>query len=71
MTVRLRHPELPDEQTIDVAESAVPLHRAAGWVVVEDAPATPAETSEAESNSEAEAPQPPAVRKRRRTIEGE
>ncbi|MFF4746789.1 hypothetical protein [Streptomyces sp. NPDC001268] len=36
MTVRMRHPELPEDQQIDVFETAVPMHRAAGWVVVEE-----------------------------------
>ncbi|GAA4626610.1 hypothetical protein GCM10023196_035550 [Actinoallomurus vinaceus] len=34
--VRMRHPELDEEQIITVAESAVPFHATAGWVVVED-----------------------------------
>jgi hypothetical protein len=34
VSVRLRHPEL-EGQEIDVAESAVPFHRAAGWQVIE------------------------------------
>jgi len=39
MTVHMRHPDLPEEQQIEVGESAVPVHRAAGWVVVEPKPA--------------------------------
>ncbi|MFF3848047.1 hypothetical protein [Streptomyces sp. NPDC002328] len=72
MTVRLRHPELPDSQTIDVAESAVPVHRAAGWVLVEDdAPEPSTDSPEAEPADEADTPSPTAARKRRRTTEGE
>lgn len=29
--VTLRHPKLPDDQTITVAERSVYLHEAAGW----------------------------------------
>lgn len=36
--VKMAHPELPEGQQIEVAETAVPHHRAAGWRVVEDAP---------------------------------
>lgn len=43
----MRHPSLPEEQVIAVAPCAVPHHRSAGWVVVEDAPAAPAEQEQA------------------------
>lgn len=47
MTVRMRHPDLPDDQQISVGEAAVPLHRAAGWLVVEEhSPAEAAPSSE-------------------------
>ena len=60
MTVRMRHPDLPNDQQISVDEAAVPLHRAAGWAVVE-APA-PESPEQAEDSSE----QP--ARKRRRAV---
>lgn len=71
--VRMRHPNLPDEQTITVAERAVPHHRAAGWVVVDDpAPKPQAEPEPASEPAPdaAETTEPPA-RRRRRTTEGE
>lgn len=66
-TVTLRHPSLPEDQTITVTASAVPHHRAAGWVPVgpetdtapEPAPAAPAD------------PDPKPARTRRRATEGE
>jgi hypothetical protein len=62
-TVRMRHPSLPEEQQITVNEAAVPHHRSAGWIVVD----TPAP----EPDPAATEPPQPAVRKRRRTTEGE
>jgi hypothetical protein len=40
MSAWMRHPDLPQDQLIEVAENAVPHHRAAGWVVT-DAPTAP------------------------------
>lgn len=72
--VRMRHPGLPKDQTITVAASAVPHHRAAGWVPV-DHPAPspqPAPEPEPESGPALDVPDPqPARSKRRRTTEGE
>jgi hypothetical protein len=66
-TVRMRHPDLPDDQTIRVAPSAVPHHRSAGWVVVDTPEPAPADDLEADT-----APlNPLPARKRRRTPEGE
>ncbi|WND33952.1 hypothetical protein RI578_06445 [Streptomyces sp. BB1-1-1] len=65
--VRLRHPSLPKDQTITVAASAVPHHRAAGWVPVnepEPQPAAPAPAAPAD-------PDPKPARTRRRATEGE
>lgn len=45
MTVLMRHPDLPEEQQIEVGEAAVPLHRAAGWLVVEPPEPAPAPVS--------------------------
>ncbi|MGW6295170.1 hypothetical protein [Streptomyces sp. NPDC055058] len=83
-TVTLRHPNLPPDQTITVAKSAVPHHRAAGWVPVApepapapDQPDAPAglpapENTEAAPADVPAAPEPqPAARKRRRATEGE
>lgn len=65
MTVHMSHPDLPDDQLIAVDEAAVPLHRAAGWVVVE-APAEPAPAPD-----ETEAPSDLPARKRRRAVSEE
>lgn len=71
--VRMRHPQLPPEQEIEVPASSVPFHRAAGWEVVDDPAAPrPAETpdSEAAPAAEAEAAASPK-RKRRAPKESE
>lgn len=34
----MRHPNLPEDQTIDVPDDSVPGHEVAGWVVVDDEP---------------------------------
>lgn len=39
-TVRMSHPELPDQE-IAAPESAVPIHRAAGWIPVGEQIAQP------------------------------
>ncbi|MEU7400710.1 hypothetical protein [Streptomyces sp. NPDC044948] len=78
-TVTLRHPTLPDTQTITVAASAVPHHRAAGWVPVgppapepqpADQPAA-ADTPEPPADADSPAPTPKPARTRRRATEGE
>ncbi|MFD4258239.1 hypothetical protein ACFWR9_11560 [Streptomyces sp. NPDC058534] len=76
--VTLRHPTLPEDQTITVAASAVPHHRAAGWVPVDPPPPEP---QDAADPAAADTPKPPAAasaapdpkpaRSRRRATEGE
>lgn len=75
-TVTLRHPTLPEGQTITVAASAVPHHRAAGWVPVDppapeptpvDEPAAP----ELPAAPDSPDPAPKPARTRRRATEGE
>lgn len=66
-TVRMRHPDLPDGQEIRVSEAAVPIHRAAGWVVVDDAPA-PAPVLPATADG---TPDLPARKLRRRAVSEE
>ncbi|MEU3899737.1 hypothetical protein [Streptomyces sp. NPDC045251] len=64
--VTLRHPSLPDDQTITVAASAVPHHRAAGWV-----PAAELEPAPEPAPAALEETEPQPARKRRRATEGE
>ncbi|MCP3820064.1 hypothetical protein NLX86_18785 [Streptomyces sp. A3M-1-3] len=65
MTVHMRHPDLPETQQIEVGEAAVPLHRAAGWVAVEQPrPVEPAPASEPSADAET-APSEPARKSRR------
>lgn len=42
--VTMRHPALPESQTIEVAEQSVPHHKQAGWKVVDNDPAPAEET---------------------------
>jgi hypothetical protein len=35
VSVRLRHPDLPEDQTITVPDQAARWHRAAGWELVD------------------------------------
>ena len=39
----MRHPDLPDSPPTEIAESAVPQHRAGGWFAVDAPPKPPAE----------------------------
>ncbi|MEU0522765.1 hypothetical protein [Streptomyces niveus] len=49
MTVRMKHPTLPPEQTIDVQPATVRAHERMGWTVVDgQAPETPS-TAEGKS----------------------
>lgn len=70
-TVRMRHPDLPDKQQIRVEQAAVPIHRTAGWLVVEDVPdpADVAPVHELPVTAESSPEQP--ARKRRRGIPDE
>jgi hypothetical protein len=43
----MRHPDLPDSDPIEIAESAVPQHGAQGWEVT-DPPAKPEPEDEAD-----------------------
>jgi hypothetical protein len=45
--VKMAHPNLPADQQIEVAETAVPHYRAAGWQVVEDPPRETTTTTKA------------------------
>ncbi|MFG2328248.1 hypothetical protein ACGFMM_01345 [Streptomyces sp. NPDC048604] len=65
-TVRMRHPDLPDAQEIHVDTAAVPIHRSAGWVAVEDAPA-PSPVLPAPADDTSDLP----ARKRRRAVSEE
>ncbi|MEU3281771.1 hypothetical protein [Streptomyces antibioticus] len=79
-TVWMRHPALPSEQLIQVPETSVPHHQAAGWEVTEP-PAPKPKPAAAVEASAADAPEDPApdeaaatkpTRKRRAsTIEAE
>lgn len=55
-SVTMRHPSLPKDQLVEVPESAVPHHRAAGWEVVDDTPASPKPPAPAEASAEPTAP---------------
>lgn len=46
-TVWMRHPSLPAEQLIEVPESSVPHHQAAGWELTEAPPPKPAPSTAA------------------------
>lgn len=48
--VRMRHPDLPDQE-VSVPESAVPHHAAAGWQRVPDDPPADSIPSEAPEDS--------------------
>lgn len=39
--VRMRHPKLPETQTIDVMEQQVPAFQRSGWDVIPDPPEEP------------------------------
>lgn len=54
MGVRMRHPTLPADQTVEVDERLVAGHRAAGWVVV-DTPTQPEEAPAVDEDSPATA----------------
>lgn len=45
MSVRLRHPGLPDDQVIRVEDLAVPHYRASGWDLVPDDEPDPADSA--------------------------
>ena len=47
--VQMTHPTLPDNEPINVLESAVPAKEHAGWVVVEEASTNSADNDAASS----------------------
>lgn len=55
--VTMRHPDLPGQE-IEVPDSAVPHHRAAGWQVVDPALSPPSEAQPSDD--------PPSKRRARR-----
>lgn len=75
MTVRMTHPDLPD-QPITVSELAVPHYGSAGWEVTDDAgpePAAPAPDAPATADGQAAEPEsdPKTTPRRRGTKETE
>lgn len=71
MTIHMRHPDLPEDQLIEVGEASVPLHRAAGWIVVEKPPApVPVPASEPSADAK-DTPSEPARKSRRGIAEKE
>jgi hypothetical protein len=61
----MRHPELPDNDPIEIAESAVPQHRSQGWEVI-DPPANQEPKDEADGKAprgESKTPRRPSVKK--------
>lgn len=44
----MRHPDLPDNDPIEIAESAVPQHRSQGWFEVDPPPPPPKPKDEAD-----------------------
>ena len=71
--VRMRHPDLPAEQTIEVDALAVPHHAGSGWEPVTEEPADVQAATEAPAPSEGTtaAEQDKAPQRRRAPKEGE
>jgi hypothetical protein len=79
-TVWMRHPDLPQDQLIQVSESSAPHHQAAGWEIT-DPPTPPARpaprtAAEAPAADATEDPAPegeaaPAPRRRKTTPKAE
>lgn len=65
MSVRMRHPGLPPDQTIAVDERAVPHHGAAGWQVVTHTPEPAAEPEPQEQPAVGGESEPVAPKRRR------
>lgn len=65
-TVWMQHPQLPRDQLIEVPESSVPHHRAAGWQVVDAPPVEPRLPAAPQPSEGSESSAPPTPPKRRR-----
>lgn len=65
----MRHPKLPSGQVIEVAAISVPHFRAAGWLLVDEAPAVAAATPSAldapPAVDDGDTPTPVALKRRR------
>lgn len=59
--ITITHPDIPGSE-VDVPDSSLPFHRAAGWVVKgsEDDPAVKAESERAEGRAAEQPETPPA-----------
>lgn len=74
--VRMRHPDLPADQTIEVDALAAPHHAGSGWVSVTDDPTAPADAQSdagvpAPGGDTATADQDKTPQRRRAPKEGE
>jgi len=64
----MRHPDLPDNPPIEIAESAVPQHRAGGWEITDPPPPPPKpelkdEADGKEPRGESKTPRRPSAKK--------
>lgn len=50
--VRMTHPDMPDVDAIDVAESAVPVHRQSGWRTEDETSPPPRSTPARDTKAE-------------------